>query len=178
MMWHCPPLRLRRTEPEDGALLYEWENLPELASTNTLVEPLARYQAQELVSLGASSLLSHGSLMLIAEHLAEHLPVGYIQLYNFEAFHRRAAIGLMLLPTYQNRGWGSLMLSTLLRYCFGTLHLHQVYAEVEGGNVVAQHLFRKHSFLSVAQLPEWLWQEDGYRDLLIYRLCQTQYKSK
>ena len=168
-------LALRLVEPEDAQLLHSWENDPFLAESNSLYEPLARYQAQQFVQLGNSHLIENGSLMLIAEVKLPGeetpTPIGYVELYNYDHFHRRVAVGLVVLPSWQHQGYGRRMLSCIEHYSFDLLRLHQLYAEVVGDNAKAMSFFDQSHYKRVARLPQWQWQHGAYQDLIIYQLC-------
>lgn len=168
-------LTLRLVEPDDAHLLHLWENDPQLAESNSLYEPLARYQAQQFVQIGQSHLIENGSLMLIAQITTEGettpSPIGYIEIYNYDHFHRRAAVGLVVLPLWQHHGYGRRMLSCIECYIFEVLRLHQLYAEVTGDNLKAQIFFDRSPYKRVARLPQWQWQHGAYQDLIIYQLC-------
>lgn len=167
-------LSLRPIEPQDAPLLYGWENDPQLAESNCLYEPLARYQAKQLASAGGSNLFENGFLIFIAQirqDPAEDTPIGYVEIYDYDHFHRRAAIGLVLTPKWQRKGYGKRMLTCISRYALETLRLHQVYAEVVADNQSALLFFENSPYKRIATLPQWQWQHGDYQELIIYQLC-------
>lgn len=165
-------LELRPVEPTDASLLHVWENNPDLASSNTLIEPMARYQAQQLADLGQSHLASNGYVLFIASirQGAELIPIGYIELYNYDFYHRRAAVGLMLLPSFRGRGYAQRMVQMIISYA-QDLRLNQLYAEVIADNLLGRSFFDRSSFVAVATLPRWFWHGGDYQDLIVYQLC-------
>lgn len=175
-------LHLRRCEREDASLIYTLENDPSLAHSNTLIEPLARFQARQIVSAGKSELLANGFLLLVAERFANDSTapnecIGVVQLYNFDIFNRRAALGIVLKQPFQGLGYGSQLIQMLLGYAFDTLSLHQLYAEIYPSNKPAMACFKKQGFRLVATLPDWYKIEDHYEDLNILSITCSTYKA-
>ncbi len=170
-------LLLRPLEPDDAALLHVWENDPLIAASNTLVEPMARYQAQQLVDLGHSHLASNGFVLFIAAQKTEagiH-PIGYVELYDYDFYHRRAAVGIMLLPDFRGKGYAQRMLGMLIAYA-EDLRLHLLYAEVLANNFSGKAFFDQSPFQQVAVLPQRFWDRGAYQDLIIYQLCPLSNK--
>lgn len=168
---------LRRCEEMDADLLYALENDPQIDRTNTLVEPLALFEARQITSARESELLSNGFLLLVAclrqsEMQGENIPIGIAQLYDFNFFHRRSAVGIVLKGEYQHRGYGEKVLHMLINYAFKALSLHQVYAEIYPTNIAAKTCFSKVGFQKVATLPQWYKMDDGYQDLEIHTITK------
>lgn len=163
-------LSLRRCEPEDAKLLYKWENDPLLAVSNLLSEPLARFQSRELVSAGESELARNGFMPLIAEIKSQAkseqaIPIGFIELYNYDFFNRRVALGILILPDYRRCGYGSRLIAMISGYVLKSLGMHQCYAEVSAHNTTAQACFEKVGFKLTATLPDWYRGDEGYEAL-------------
>lgn len=181
-------LRLRRCENEDARLIYTIENDPILGQSNTLYEPLAHFQAREIVSAGHSELASNGFLLLVIELVEQEISpckyehtnaitktIGVAQIYNFDFINRRAAIGIVLFPNFHRLGYGKRVLTMLLSYSFKALSLRQVYAEIFPDNIAAQNCFEQLGFQLKATLPNWYKTDDGYKDLNIFVLTKSQY---
>ncbi|MBB6275757.1 GNAT family N-acetyltransferase [Porphyromonas circumdentaria] len=165
-------LLLRPVEPSDASLLQSWESDPAIATSNTLVEPMARYQAQQWVDLGHSHLASNGFVLFIASVRRgdELVPIGYIELYNYDFYHRRVAVGVMLLPAYRGKGYARRMLDLMVAHA-KDLRLNILYAEVVANNLLGKSFFDATPFIPVATLPHWYWDQGDYQDLIIYQLC-------
>lgn len=176
-----PELFLRRCEKEDASLLYELENDPLIDHTNTLIEPLALFEARTLTAARQSELLTNGFLLLVAclrlsSPHSDAMPIGIVQLYNFDFFHRRSAVGIVLKAAYQKQGYGSKLLGMTLSYAFKALALQQVYAEMYPTNLAAKACFSKLGFHEVATLPQWYRVDEGYQDLEIHTLTKESFR--
>lgn len=165
-------LSLRPVEESDASLIRSWDNAPDLSFSNTLPEPMTMLQAQEFVSLGRGHLATNGFVLYIAsvKEGDETFPIGYVQLYDYDSYHRRAAVGVMVAPKWQRRGYASRMLDMIIGYAMDH-RFNQLYAEVIVTNKPAVFFFDHSPFHHTATLFQWIWDSGDYRDLLIYQLC-------
>ncbi len=165
-------IRVRPTEFEDAHFLQQCDNDPEISASNTLLEPLTLLQAQALVNVGSNQLTENSFaiyIVLLKENDKE-IPIGYIQLYNYDSYHKRVALGIVLLKEFRRMGYGRQLLQ-VVENLSRELQLHQIYAEVVASNKYAINFFESSSFSHVSSLPQWFWENGIYQDLLIYQLC-------
>lgn len=167
-------ISLRHSERKDASFLYRCENTMDIATSNTLFEPLSLSYAEELVRHASSDLLSRGSLLLIIEIQEEDdkKPIGFVQLYNYDFFHQRVAIGIALLPPFQGKEYGSRVLSLMVDYTLTYLPLKKLYAEIVASNNRAIKCFEKQNFSRASTLPQWYRNQDFYEDLHIYTITR------
>ena len=150
-------IRLRAVEPEDLELLYQWEN--EEASwklSNTLV-PYSRYTLKKYIADSGKSIYEAGQLRLMVDAIPEWRTVGTIDLYEFDHYHNRAAVGILIAnPDDRKRGYGSAALTCLTEYAFKTLGLNQIWCNILKSNVESMKLFMHHGFSLCATRKEWI----------------------
>jgi len=97
--------------------------------------------------------------------------IGAIDLFDFEPYHSRAGIGLLIHAREdRSKGYASAALELLISYCFSKLNLHQLYANVETDNLISLALFEKHGFLSCGTKKEWLRTVSGWKDEIMLQL--------
>lgn len=162
-------VRLRAMEPEDLELIYKVENLTDFWLCGSTNVPYSRYALKQFISESQNNIFADGQLRLIIETVTTSQPVGCVDLTSFDAMHSRAEVGVLLLPQWQKRGWGSEALQLLCEYAHDRLHLHQLYAYVAESNLAATKLFQKLAFQEVACLPDWLRNEDGYMSSRLFQ---------
>ena len=77
------------------------------------------------------------------EDNASHKAVGLIDVFDFEPFDMRAAVGVSVNEK-QARGKkiATNAMQLLIEYCFGYLHLHQLYARIFTDNAASVALFK------------------------------------
>ena len=89
-------IRLRAVEPEDLELLYRWENdETNWRQSNTIV-PFSRYTLKKYIAGSGKSIFETGQLRLMIDVLPDERTVGTIDLYDFDHYHNRAGVGILI----------------------------------------------------------------------------------
>jgi diamine N-acetyltransferase len=168
-------IKLRALEPEDLELLYEWENDYNYWSISNTVTPFSRYTLKLYLENSHKSIFETGQLRLMIDHIADKKTIGAIDLFEFEPFHKRAGIGILIAnEEYKKKGFASMSLTCLTKYCFKTLQLHQVYCNIITHNSESIELFKNHGFVQTGIRKEWIYSENGYLDVLMLQLINPE----
>jgi diamine N-acetyltransferase len=168
-------IKLRALEPEDLELLYEWENDYNYWSISNTVTPFSRYTLKLYLENSHKSIFETGQLRLMIDHIADRKTIGAIDLFEFELFHKRAGIGILIAnEEYKKKGFASMSLTCLTKYCFKTLQLHQVYCNIITSNSESIELFKNHGFVQTGIRKEWIHSENGYLDVLMLQLINPE----
>ena len=147
---------LRALEPDDLDFLFVLENDPELwAVSEVLPAPLSRHALREYLRHAAASLAETGQLRLIIKG-KDGQAVGTLDLYDYNARHQRAGVGVAVLQSERRRGYAQAALAALLPYARQALHLHQLYCTIAQGNQASIRLFAKSGFRRVGIRQDWL----------------------
>jgi diamine N-acetyltransferase len=105
------------------------------------------------------------------DHIDDKKTIGTIDLFDFEPFHRRAGIGILIADeSYRKRGFATMSLTCLLKYCFKTLKLHQLYCNILASNTESIELFEKHGFIRTGLKKDWIQSDEGFIDEYLYQL--------
>ena len=80
-------------------------------------------------------------MRLIIEEKSTEKSIGMIDLFDFNPQHKRAGIGIVIHPDFQQKGFASEALSLLIQYAFTHLQLHQLYANILTDNEKSLQLF-------------------------------------
>ena len=156
--------QLRAPEPEDLDFMYRLENDPSLWTVSNTTGPYSRYSLKQYILQQKNDLFLDNQLRLMIENPC-HEVVGIIDLFNFEAFHRRAEVGIAIAPEYRRQGIGQLSLQLLEQYCFKYLGIHQLYAYIYVENEASLGLFARCGFQECALLKQWMRVDDRYLDV-------------
>jgi diamine N-acetyltransferase len=164
-------LLLRALEPVDAELLYRWENQMELWHVSNTLVPFSRYQIKKYIEQSSLDLYQTKQLRLKIDSLEGPTPesVGMIDLFDFDPFHNRAGVGIMIHKPRQKEGYAREALALFLGYAFNHLGLHQIYCNIPQSNVPSIHLFEALDFFLVGEKREWLKTADGYEDERMYQ---------
>ena len=61
-------------------------------------------------------------------------------------------------------------LTCLIKYCFKTLHLHQLYCNIIADNLISINLFKKHGFVEIGIKKDWIQTDKEYMDVIMFQL--------
>jgi len=164
-------IRLRAVEPEDLELLYEWENNQSYWSISNTITPFSRYNLKQYIENSHKNIYETGQLRLMIDHIDDKKTIGTIDVFEFDPFHKRAGIGILIADeSYRKKGFASMSLTCLLNYCFEILKLHQVFCNVISNNVESIDLFMKQGFVKSGTKKDWIKTDDGYLDEFTFQL--------
>ena len=96
--------------------------------------------------------------------------IGLIDLYDFDPYHQRAGLGIMI-HNMENRkqGYASSAIKLMLDYCFETLGLNQVYSSVPSCNVASLKLFEATGFTQTGYRKQWLKRGNEWEDVIYFQ---------
>jgi diamine N-acetyltransferase len=167
-------ISLRALEPEDLELLYEWENnLSNWIISNT-VAPFSKYTLKRYLENSHKNIYETGQLRLMIDHTPDSTTIGTIDIFDFDTFHKRAGLGILIAKEeFRRKGYASMSLKCLVDYCFSTLQLHQVYCNILANNCESMDLFKKIGFVQAGIKKDWIKTSDGYIDEYFFQLIKS-----
>ncbi len=93
------------------------------------------------------------------------VPVGLIDLFDFDPFHLRAGVGILIANNkHRQKGYATEALHLLTKYAFETLQLHQLYCNIGTNNPISIQLFKNAGFEEVGIKKGWNKTVDGWID--------------
>lgn len=162
-------IRLRPLEPEDLEFVYRWENDSRLWPVSNTLTPFSRFILKQYLEESHRDIYETKQLRLVIT-TEKDVPVGAIDLFDFDPFHQRAGIGILVYAEDDRRhGYASDALELMCRYARETLGLHQVYANIGGNNPGSIALFVKSGFQLTGTKKDWLKTLDGRVDEYLYQ---------
>lgn len=162
-------IKLRAPEPEDLELLYTWENSTELWELGATIAPFSRHTLRQYLANNTQDIYTDKQLRLMIEFKQTGKGIGTVDLYDFDPFHLRAGVGILIDPGYRNQGLGLQALLVLESYAFSFLNLHQLYAVIPEKNSPSIRLFQKAEYVSAGLLSDWLSAGETYVDALLFQ---------
>lgn len=160
-------IRLRATEPEDLEVLYVWENDTELWKNGVSIAPFSRFTIRQYLLDSKQDIYTDKQLRLMVELIESGEAIGTIDLYDFDPFHQRAGVGILIDKRFRNQGYGLQTLMLLDAYAFNFLHLHQLFAFIPANNIWSIQLFTKAGYIPSSSLKEWLFAGDNFEDVQV-----------
>lgn len=165
-MEDTPKVTLRAIEPEDLDELYNIENDQELWNVGNNNMPYSRFALHEYIAniTGDIYVDQQLRLMICDEH--GHT-VGMIDLANFNPQHQRAEVGIVIRKDRRDKGYGLAAIKQLIDYSQRILHIHQLYVMVCMDNIKCIKAFEEAGFRRQAILKEWLYDGEGFKDIIL-----------
>lgn len=162
---------LRALEPEDLEFVYSIENdtsLWELSDTQT---PYSRFLIKQYLENAQQDIFEAKQLRLAICDSKDNT-IGLIDVFDFDTKNKRAGIGILIQnENNRNRGYGKEALELLVNYCFQTLHLHQVYANISEPNTASLKLFETNGFNKIGLKKDWSFDGKTYtNEFLLQRI--------
>ncbi len=150
-------IRLRAVEIKDIDTLYQWENNIDIWRISNTLTPFSRNIIERYVQNSHKDIYEIKQLRLMIETKKGQAAIGTIDLFNFDPFHQRAGIGILINnKDDRGKGYASEALSILIDYCFNILQLHQLYCNIESNNTPSINLFKKHGFTIIGLKKDWI----------------------
>lgn len=165
-------VKLRALEPEDLEFLFQIENDESFWEISHTQTPFSKYVLKQYLENAHLDIFETKQLRLIIEENSSEKKVGMIDLFDFNPQHKRAGIGILIHPDFQQKGFASEALSLLIQYSFLHLQLHQLYANIMSDNDKSLLLFEKHSFKKVGTKKEWIFSDGKMKDEILFQLIK------
>lgn len=168
-------IRLRALEPRDIDVLYRWENDPEVWVVSDTQTPYSKYTLQEFIKNASQDIYASRQLRLMVENY-EGQSVGAIDVFDFEPFHRRAGLGILISKEFRHQGFAEDAVRCVCRYLFAVLQLHQVYCNVMADNEISLKLFKSVGFVPMGIKRDWIRVQQGFADVYVLQLINENEK--
>lgn len=146
---------LRALEPEDVNTLYRWENDRKIWHLSNTQTPFSRYVLEQFLVNAHEDIYTNKQLRLIISSVKDDEAVGAIDLFDFDPYHLRAGIGILVADEHRNKGYAFEALELLKDYAFYNLLLKQLYCNVTVSAQASIQLFEKSGFEKVGLKKSW-----------------------
>ncbi|MBQ7530196.1 MAG: GNAT family N-acetyltransferase [Paludibacteraceae bacterium] len=164
---------LRKLEPDDLPLLYQWENDTDAWLDGNTHNPLSHDDLRDYIMRTTGDIFRDGQLRLmicpaltstadipLKGEAVSTEPVGCVDLYDVDIRNRKAAVAVYIAPNRRGEGLASQALTQLKSYVAHTLCFRLLYALVRKTNLASENLFLSAGFERVAVLPKWINEGD------------------
>ncbi len=162
---------LRALEPEDLEFLFDIENDTNFWHLSNTQTPYSRFILKQYLENAQQDIFEAKQLRL-AICTNNDDTIGLIDVFNFDAKNKSAGIGILIKDeVYRGKGYGKAALQLLVNYCFETLHLHQVYANIFEANTKSLSLFETCGFQKIGLKKDWFFDgKNFHNEYLLQRI--------
>jgi diamine N-acetyltransferase len=163
-------INLRALEPEDLKFLFEIENNESFWEVSHTQTPFSKFILKQYLENAHLDIYEAKQLRLAIKDNISSNTIGMIDLFDFNPQHKRAGIGILIHPDYQQKGFASEALQLLVNYSFTHLQLHQLYANITDDNTNSIRLFTKHNFKEIGIKKDWILTNRIYKNEILFQL--------
>ena len=162
---------LRALEPEDLDFVHQIENDTSLWHLSDAQVPYSKFLIKQYLK-NAQQHIFEAKQLRLAICTSDDITIGLIDVFDFNVKNKRAGIGIVIQnESNRQKGYGKEALNLLVNYCFGTLHLHQVYANIMDSNQASLKLFENNGFKKIGLKKDWRFDGKAYAsEYLLQRL--------
>ncbi len=158
-------IRLRALEPNDLQWLYRWENNSDYWTISETTQPFSKYVLKQYLETAHLDIFTTKQLRLIIEIIDTKQPIGCIDLFDFNPYHLRAGVGILIAENnLQNKGYATIALNLLCNYAKNVLLLHQLYCNILTTNHISIKLFQNANFDIIGTKKQWQKTNKGWHD--------------
>lgn len=167
---HGKHIKLRAIEPTDLAFLYRIENDERFWTVSNTQKPFSKFLLQQYLDNAQQDIYQAKQLRLMVCEKHTENSVGMVDLFDFDPKHRRAGVGILIDPSFQNKGHASEAIKLITAFAFQHLDVHQVYANIGELNTRSITLFENQKFKKAGIKKDWIFSNGTYQDELFYQL--------
>ena len=150
-------------EPGDIDAIYRWENDPSVWNVSAAHQPFSRFALSRFIDENSGSdIYASRQLRLMADSGGR--TVGCTDLYDFDPYHRRAGVGVLVDSGLRRQGYGEAMLRALELFAAQHLNLHQLHCIIAADNILSIALFTKAGYMKCGTLRDWVASADKWTD--------------
>jgi diamine N-acetyltransferase len=168
-----PNLRLRALEPGDIGILYEWENDTSVWKVSNTLTPFSKFQVEEYILNTQHDIFATRQLRLMIDLIKpteDGTSVGSIDLFDFDPFHLRAGVGILIREEFREKGYAREAMEIMIGYAFNILHLHQLYCNIAPDNASSICLFENAGFVRCGLKHDWISEGGQWKDEWMFQL--------
>ena len=163
-------IKLRALEPEDIDTLYIWENNTQIWNVSNTLVPFSKYILKEYIKNSNLDIFATKQLRLVIETKKNNTTVGLIDFFDFDPYHLRAGIGILINNEEDRRKhYATEALETFIKYGFEVLLLNQIYCNIIEDNEKSIKLFKSMGFEQTGLKKSWVNTSDGFKDVLFFQ---------
>jgi len=172
-------VRLRAVEHDDVKYFFEWVNDPEVTRGLAMYLPMSMSDEENWFASLAKRDQKEKPLAIEIRKGKTWKLIGDCGVFDFDAVNSCAELGILIGDKSEwNKGYGSEVMSLLVRHCFETLNLNRAFLRVYTDNIRAVRSYEKAGFILEGRLREAVYKFGKYDDVLIMSVLRSEWMSR
>ena len=161
-------LKYRALEPEDVTMLFMWENDLEINEVSLSKVPFSKYILEQYIAQAHLDIQQAGQYRFVLDD-TEGNAVGCVDLFDYDAIDRRAAIGIIIEKKYRLKGYAAEAISLMKDYAFNRIGMRQLHCSVGVSNQKSLQLFRSAGFTEIGVRKDWSFRNGEFHDVVEFQ---------
>lgn len=167
---------LRALESADLDVLYKYENDPSIWKVSNTLSPFSKDVLKLYLHSAHQDIYTTKQLRLMICLVKTNEAIGTIDLFEFEPFHLRVGVGVLVFEPYRKNGYALEALQLVKEYATSTLLMHQLFCNISAGNKESIALFEKCGYVKAGIKKEWNQiAKNKFEDELFYQLILNSF---
>jgi len=172
-------VRLRGAERSDLEQFIKWVNDPEVTAGLTLFLPMSSVDEEKWFEAAMKRPQEEKPLVIDMKDGENWRLIGNSSYFDFDWIARAAEVGIMIGDkTVWNQGYGTEVMSLLLRHGFETLNLNRVYLRVYADNKRAIRTYEKVGFVHEGRMRQSVYKHGAYNDVLYMSVLHEEWDAR
>lgn len=170
---HGENIYLRALEPEDLEFVYAVENDENIWEVSNTITPYSKFLIRQYLENAHQDIYEAKQLRLAICKKESSEAIGLIDLFDFDMKNKRAGVGIIIQnETDRNSGFGKEALGLVINYAFGSLQLHQLFANIGTENKASLSLFTTFGFEKIGVKKDWNFTNNAFHDEAVFQLIK------
>jgi len=172
-------VRLRAVERGDINTFHGWVNDPEVTRGLSLYLPMSATDEENWFNSLTKRDQDERPLAIEVRKGKNWKLIGNCGVFGIEHVNSSAELGIMIGDKSEwDKGYGSEVMTLLLRHCFETLNLNRAFLRVYTENIRAVRSYEKTGFVLEGRLREAVYKFGKYEDVLIMSVLRSEWTTR
>ncbi len=172
-------VRLRAVEPQDVKRFYEWVNDPDVTQGLAIYLPMSTVDEEKWFERVQARDPNEKPLAIESREGEGWKLIGNCAVFGIEWVNSSAELGIMIGDkSVWNQGYGTEVMTLLLRHCFETLNLNRVFLRVYAGNGRAHRAYEKAGFVEEGRLRQGVYKHGKYDDIILMSVLSSEWNAR
>jgi RimJ/RimL family protein N-acetyltransferase len=176
---HGERVRLRGAERSDLDKFVEWINDPEVTKGLTLFLPMSSVDEEKWFEGAMQRPQEEKPLVIDRKDGTDWRLIGNSNFMDFDWVARSAEVGIMIGDkSIWDQGYGTEVMTLLLRHGFETLNLNRIYLRVYAENKRAIRTYEKVGFVHEGRMRQAVFKYGAYNDVLFMSVLRDEWDAR
>lgn len=172
-------VRLRSAERSDLEKFVEWINDPEVTKGLTLFLPMSSVDEEKWFEGVMQRPQEEKPLVIDMKDGVNWRLIGNSSFFDFDWIAHAAEVGIMIGDkTIWNQGYGTEVMTLLLRHGFATLNLNRIYLRVYADNKRAIRTYEKAGFVHEGRMRQAVYKHGVFSDVLFMSVLRAEWDAR